>query len=306
MTLPLYPRDFVGYAGAPPDPRWPGGARLAVNFVVNLEEGGERCVLHGDPTSEIRLTDLALSAPAVGRRDLLVESAYEYGTRVGFWRIIEAFGERRLPFTTYAVGMAMERTPQIVEALCALGCDFVDHGWRWLDYAHVEEDVEREHMERGIETISRMTGKPPLGWYIGTPSERTRAMRVKRGGFLFDSDDYSDELPFWTRVGGKAHLVIPHTLDNNDTRLARGLGWGQAEDFTRALSEEFEALYEEGARRPRLMTIAVHARLIGKPARMMHFRRFLDELLARPGVWFCRREEIARHWIEHHPAEAPS
>jgi peptidoglycan/xylan/chitin deacetylase (PgdA/CDA1 family) len=302
MEPARYPRDFVGYAGSPPDPRWPGGARLAVNFVVNLEEGGERCVLHGDAASEVRLTDLALSAP-VKRRDLLVESAYEYGTRVGFWRLIEAFAERRVPFTTYAVGMAMERNPRIVEALCRLGCDFVDHGWRWFDYAEVNEAVEREHMELSLAAFRRLTGAEPAGWYLGTPSERTRPMRVARGGFLYDSDDYSDELPHWVRVGGRPHLIVPHTLDMNDTRLARGLGWGQADDFTRALRDEFDALYEEGARRPRMMTIGVHARLVGKPARMMHFRRFLDEAMRRPGVWFCRRVEIARHWMTHHPPE---
>ncbi len=300
-TQTLYPRDLVGYAGRPPHPRWPGGARLAVNFVVNLEEGGERCILHGDATSEVRLTDLALSSPRVGTRDLLVESAYDYGARVGIWRVLDAFAERQLPLTAYCVGMAMERTPHIVEALCRLGCDFVDHGWRWFDYAAVDEDTERAQMAQSIETITRMTGGRPLGWYIGTPSERTRAMRVGEGGFLYDSDDYSDELPYWTEVGGRPHLIIPHTLDDNDTRLARGLGWGHADDFTRSLRDNFDALYEEGARSPRMMTIAVHARLIGKPARAMYFRRFLDHVLAQPDVWICRREEIARHWLRNHP-----
>lgn len=296
-----YPRDLVGYAGRPPDPQWPGGARLAVNFVLNLEEGGERSVLHGDATSEVRLTDLALSSPLVGRRDLLAESVYDYGARVGVWRLIEAFAERGIPFTVYTVGMAMERVPHIVDRLCRLNCDFVDHGWRWFDYAAVDEATERAHMARSIATIERMTGRRPVGWYLGTPSERTRPMRVGEGGFLYDSDDYADELPYWTTVDGRPHLIIPHTLDDNDTRLARGLGWGQADDFTRSLRDNFDALYEEGARAPKMMTIAFHARLAGKPGRAMYVRRFLDEVLKKPDVWICRREEIARHWIAQHP-----
>jgi allantoinase len=302
---PLYPRDLVGYSGQPPHLRWPGGARLAINFVLNIEEGGERSILHGDAMSEVRLTDLSLSDPVVGKRDLLVESAYDYGARVGVWRLIETFSERRIPFTVYAVGMAMERTPHIVEALCSLGCDFVDHGWRWLDYSCVDEKTERAHMLQSIATITRMTGRRPLGWYLGTPSERTREMRVAEGGFLYDSDDYADELPYWTEVGGRPHLIIPHTLDDNDTRLARGLGWSHADDFTRSLRENFEALHEEGARGPRMMTIAVHARLAGKPARAMHFRRLLDFILTQPYVWICRREDIARHWLNYHsPTDA--
>jgi allantoinase len=293
-----YPRDLVGYAGRPPDPRWPGGARVAINLVVNLEEGGERSILHGDATAEARLTDLAPAPPLVGARDLNMESAYEYGSRVGIWRIIRLFAERGIPFTTYAVGMAMERTPRVVEALAAAGCDWVDHGYRWFDYAAVDEATEREHMQRGLDLFRRMLGQRPEGFYIGTPSLRTRPMRVAEGGFLYDSDDYSDDLPHWLTVSGKKHLVIPHTLTLNDTRLARGLGWGQASDFTATLIDAFDARYAEGNA---LMTVALHARLIGLPERMMHFRHFLDHVARHDRVWIARRGEIARHWMTEHP-----
>lgn len=302
MALPAqaaYPRDLVGHAGAPPDPRWPGGARVAINFVVNHEEGGERSILHGDATAEARLTDLAPAPPLVGARDLNMESAYEYGARVGIWRVLKLFAERRIPFTTYAVGMAMERTPRVVDALAATGCDWVDHGYRWFDYAQVDEATEREHMERGLEVFQRMLGTRPEGWYIGTPSLRTRPMRVAAGGFLYDSDDYSDDLPHWISVDGTKHLLIPHTLTLNDTRLARGLGWGQADDFTRTLIDAFDARYAEGKA---LMTVALHARLIGQPERMMHFARFVDHVARHDRVWIARRGEIARHWMAEHPA----
>lgn len=293
-----YPRDLVGYAGSPPDPRWPGGARVALNFVINHEEGGERSILHGDATAESRLTDLAPAPPLVGMRDLTMESAYEYGARVGIWRVLKLFAERGIPFTTYAVGMAMERNPRVVEALAATGCDWVDHGYRWFDYAKVDEATERAHMEQGLAVFRRMTGATPPGWYIGTPSLCTRAMRVAAGGFIYDSDDYSDDLPHWVQVDGRAHLVVPHTLDLNDTRLARGLGWGQARDFTETLIDAFDARHAEGGA---MMTVALHPRLIGKPERMMHFARFLDHVMRHDRVWIARRIEIARHWIATHP-----
>ncbi len=305
--IPDHPaRDFCGYAGRPPRVRWPGGARLAVNFVVNLEEGGERNLLYGDATSENRLSDVLMPAPLVGTRDLTVESAYEYGTRVGLWRVLRLFRERSMPFTAYAVGLALENSPHAAEALVAAGCDFVDHGWRWFDYAALEEATEREHMARSLDAFLRLTGERPLGWYIGTPSLTTRAMRVAEGGFLYDSDAYNDDLPYWTHDYGPPHLIIPHTLDANDTRLARGLGWGQAGDFTAFLKDEFDALYAEADDAPKMMTVAVHLRLIGKPARAMHFGRFLDYVMGHDDVWIARRVEIARHWIEHHPPERAS
>ena len=296
-----YPRDLIGYADKPPNPRWPGGARIAVNFVLNYEEGGERSVLHGDRASETRLADLATSYPVQGGRDLNMESAYEYGSRIGFWRLLRIIAERQVPLTIYAVGMAFERNPHAAEAVARYGCDIVDHGWRWLDYNGIEEAIEREHIRLSVETIRRLTGTRPIGWYVGTPSANTRRLIIEEGGFLYDSDAYNDELPYWVHNYGRPHLIIPHTLDHNDTRLARGLGWGQAEDFFVSLRDDFDALYREGSETPRMMTVAVHCRLAGKPARAAAFGRFIEHVLCHDHVWICRRNEIAEHWRQHHP-----
>jgi allantoinase len=296
-----YPRNLVGYADKLPDPRWPGGARIAVNFVLNYEEGGERNVLHGDKVSETRLADLVVPAPIEGARDLNMESAYEYGSRIGFWRLMRLFAERQVPLTIYAVGMALERNPRAAEAMARHGCDIVDHGWRWLDYHGVDEATEREHIRLSVETIRRLFGTRPVGWYIGTPSANTRRLVVEEGGFLYDSDAYNDELPYWTNEQGRPHLIIPHTLDDNDTRLARGLGWAQAQDFFISLRDNFNALYDEGTKTPKLMTVALHCRLAGKPARAAAFARFIDYVLRHDKVWICRRNEIAEHWRRYHP-----
>ncbi|HUK07952.1 MAG TPA: allantoinase PuuE [Stellaceae bacterium] len=296
-----YPRDLIGYAEKPPQARWPGGARLALNFVLNYEEGGERSILHGDKTSETRLSDLAATAPIVGGRDLNMESAYEYGSRVGFWRLLRVFAERQVPFTTYAVATALERNPRVAEALVRCGCDVADHGWRWIDYQGIDEATEREHIRMSVEAIQRLTGSRPVGWYVGTPSANTRRLIVEEGGFLYDSDAYNDELPYWTHDYGRPHLIVPHTLDDNDTRLARGLGWNQAGDFFVSLRDNFDALYREGADTPKMMTAAVHCRLAGKPSRAVAFAQFVDYALRHDRVWVCRREEIARHWRQHHP-----
>ena len=302
-----YPRDLVGYASRPPDPRWPGQARLAVNFVLNYEEGGERSILHGDGESETRLTDLAAGAPLRNARDLNMESAYEYGARVGFWRLLRIFADRKVPFTAYAVGMALERNPRAAEAMAQAGCDFVDHGWRWIDYHGVDEATEREHIARSVDAIRRLTGSRPLGWYVGTPSPNTRRLVVEEGGFLYDSDAYNDELPYWNHEHGRLHLIIPHTLEDNDTRLARGLGWGQAGDFLTSLRDNFDALYTEGGTQPRMMTVALHCRLAGKPGRAAAFARFVDHVQRHDRVWVCRRLDIAHHWRDHHsPTERAS
>src|SRR5215472_1099222 len=296
-----YPRDLLGYADSPPDPRWPGGARVAINFVLNYEEGGERSILHGDLESETRLSDLAAAAPLQDARDLNMESAYEYGARVGVWRLLQIFRERCVPFTVYAVGMALERNPKAAGAMAAAGADFLDHGWRWINYQAVDEATEREHMARSVEVIRRLTGNRPLGWYVGTPGPNTRRLVVEEGGFLYDSDAYNDELPYWNYQHGRPHLIIPHTLEDNDTRLARGLGWGQARDFLTSLTDNFDALYAAALEQPRMMTVAVHCRLAGKPSRAAAFSRFIDHVLRHDRVWICRRLEIARHWREHHP-----
>jgi len=296
-----YPRDLVGYANHPPNPCWPGNARLAVNFALNYEEGGERSVLHGDEFSETRLADLFALAPVRGGRDLNIESAYEYGSRLGFWRLMRVFADRQVPCSVYAVGMALERNPKAVEAMVRQGCDIVDHGWRWIDYHGIDEATERAHLLRSVETISRLTGTRPIGWYVGTPSENTRRLVVEEGGFLYDSDAYNDELPYWTHAYGRPHLIIPHTLDDNDTRLARGLGWGQAGDLFVSLRDNFDARYREGAETPKMMTVAVHCRLAGKPARAAALARFVDYVLRCDKVWICRRNEIAGHWRRYHP-----
>lgn len=301
-----YPRDLVGYADKPPDPRWPGGARLAVNFVLNYEEGGERTVLDGDKASETRLADLFAAAPVLGGRDLNMESAYEYGSRIGFWRLMRVFAERQVPFTVYAVAMALERNAAVAEAMARQGCDIVDHGWRWIDYQGVDEATEREHIRISIETIQRHTGIRPIGWYVGTPSANTRRLVVEEGGFLYDSDAYNDELPYWTYDYDRPHLIIPHTLDDNDTRLARGLGWGQAGDFFVSLRDNFDVLYGEGAKTPKMMTVAVHCRLAGKPARAAALADFVDHVLRHDKVWICRRNEIAQHWRQHYPPSGGS
>jgi peptidoglycan/xylan/chitin deacetylase (PgdA/CDA1 family) len=231
-----------------------------------------------------------------------MESAYEYGSRVGFWRLMRVFAERQVIPTIYAVGMALERNPQAAETMARQGCDVVDHGWRWLDYHGIDEATEREHIRLSVETIQRLTGTRPIGWYIGTPSANTRRLVVEEGGFLYDSDAYNDELPYWTYDYGRPHLIIPHTLDDNDTRLARGLGWGQAEDFFVSLRDNFDALHREGEQTPKIMTVALHCRLAGKPARAAAFARFVDHILRYDQVWICRRNEIAEHWWGQNPA----
>lgn len=297
-------REFVGYAGRPPDPAWPGAARLAVNLVLNYEEGAEYSLAEGDPIAESVLSDLAVGPPIEGGRNLNIESLYEYGSRVGFWRILQLFEERGLPFTVNAVGRALELNPRAAEAIAATKADVQSHGWRWIDYHVVPEEVEREHMARCVETIERLTGAPPLGWYTGRPSPNTRRLVVEHGGFLYDSDAYNDDLPYWTRDYGRPHLVVPYSLDCNDSRCARNQGFDHADDFFVFMRDVFDWLYAEGERTPRMMSIGLHCRLIGRPGRIAGLARFLDYLMAHDRVWICRRIEIARHWIEHHPPGA--
>jgi putative urate catabolism protein len=302
MTHPVpYPRDLIGYAGQPPHPAWPGGARIAVSVVLNYEEGGEYCVLHGDAHSESVLTDLGAVTPLQGERDLLVESHFEYGSRVGFWEIMRLLRGRGVDATIYAVGMALERNPAAAAAIAESGFEVACHGQRWIDYHAVPEDVERADIARNIEIVTRMIGRRPRGWYTGRTSPNTRRLVVEAGGFLYDSDAYNDDLPYWTRVAGKDHLIVPYSLDNNDSRLSRAQGLAHGEDFFVYCRDAFDWLYRIGGEgRPRMMSIGLHNRLIGRPGRIGALDRLLDHIQRHKGVWLCNRAAIAEHWIAHH------
>ena len=299
-----YPRDLLGYGPTPPNARWPGNARVAVQFVVNYEEGGENCILHGDPASEAFLSEIVGARPLLGRRHLSMESIYEYGSRVGVWRLFELFRERQVPLTVFAVAMALQRNPAVADAALANGFEICSHGYRWIDYQQVPEPVEREHLQRAVEIIRRLTGERPLGWYTGRTSPNTRRLVVEEGGFLYDADDYSDDLPFWTEVGAQPHLVVPYTLDANDMRFATPQGFNSGEQFFHYLRDAFDVLYAEGARTPRLMSVGLHCRLAGRPGRFAALARFLDHVLAHDEVWCGRRIDVARHWREYHPHAA--
>ena len=294
-------RDLIGYGAEPPHPRWPGNARIAVNFVVNYEEGAEYSLLNGDNRPETILSEVGAAPPVLGLRDLNMESLYEYGARAGVWRTLRAFQERGVIPTCYAVGLALEHNPRVAEAIAATGCDVVAHGWRWIDYGEIEEAVERDHIRRCVEVIARMTGRRPVGWYTGRPSLNTRRLVVEEGGFLYDGDAYADDLPYWVTVGKRAHLIVPHSFDNNDSRMARNQDLSTGEMFFQYLKDAFDALYAEGADAPKMMTISTHCRLIGRPGRIGGLTRFLDYVLKHDRVWLCRREEIARHWRQHFP-----
>ena len=296
-----YPRDLIGYGSHPPHPHWPQDARVAVSVVLNYEEGGEYCVLHGDAHSEFVLTDVG-SGPLQNARDLNVESTFEYGSRVGFWEIMRLLREYGVDATIYAVGMALERNPEAAAAIVQSGFEVACHGQRWIDYHAVPEDVERADMLRNIEIITRMIGRRPLGWYTGRPSANTRRLVVEVGGFLYDSDAYNDDLPYWTEVCGRRHLVIPHTFDANDSRLQRGGDFSTGEDFFAYCRDAFDWLYRQGSEgRPRMMTISLHSRIIGRPGRIGALARILEHIRRHEGVWLCNRAAIAQHWIKHHP-----
>ena len=298
-----YPRDLIGYGPRPPDPAWPGGARLAVQIVLNYEEGGENTILHGDPASEAFLSEMVGAAPRPGVRHMSMESVYEYGSRVGVWRLLKLFESRGIPLTLFAVAMALERNPAVADRAMALGHEVCSHGYRWIDYQDIPEETEREHLQKAIEIIERLTGQRPLGWYTGRTSPNTRRLVVEEGGFLYDADDYSDELPFWTEVAGVRHLVVPYTLDVNDMRFATLQGFNSGDQFYAYLKDSFDILYAEGARSPRMMSVGLHCRLAGRPGRIAALARFLDYAREHDKVWFCRRIDIARHWHEKH---APS
>lgn len=301
MSAGAYPRDMIGYGPNAPDACWPGGARVAVQFVMNYEEGGENAVLHGDPASEIFLSEIVGALPFVGARHMSMESIYEYGSRVGVWRILDAFRERGLPLTVFAVAMALQRNPKVAEVALKDGHEFCSHGLRWINYHGVPEDVERAHMAHAIEIQTEICGERPLGWYTGRTSENTRRLVAEEGGFLYDADDYSDDLPFWSRMVEKPHLVVPYTLDANDMRFCTPQGFNTGEDFFRYLRDSFDALYAEGEKTPRMMSVGLHCRIVGRPGRIGALTRFLDHVLAHDKVWVARRVDIARHWAAEHP-----
>lgn len=302
---PDYPRDLAGYGRHPPFADWPGAARIAVQFVLNLEEGGENCVLHGDAGSEQFLSEI-VGAAAYPARHMSMESIYEFGSRVGAWRILREFERRDLPLTVFGVAMAMARNPELTAACLERGHEIASHGWRWIHYQDMPIEQEREHLRRAVELHTALTGAPPLGWYTGRDSPNTRRLVAEHGGFLYDADYYGDELPFWMEVevadGARVpHLIVPYTLDANDMRFATPQGFNTATQFFDYLRDSFDVLYAEGADTPRMMSIGMHARLLGRPGRFAALQRFLDHVARHERVWVCRRVDIARHWRERHP-----
>jgi putative urate catabolism protein len=300
-----YPRDMKGYGRHPPHARWPGQARIAVQFVLNYEEGGENAVLHGDAGSEQFLSEMfnPASYPA---RHLSMESIYEYGSRAGVWRILREFEKRGLPLTVFGVGMALQRHPELTCAFVEMGHEIAAHGWRWIHYQDADEALELEHMQRCVQAIEQLTGARPAGWYTGRDSPNTRRLLMDHGGFEYDSDYYGDDLPFWMKVAKSdgavvPHLVVPYTLDTNDMRFSLPQGFAQAEDFFVYLRDSFDALYAEGEDAPKMMSVGMHCRLLGRPGRIVALQKFLDHIARHERVWVCRRIDIARHWKATHP-----
>jgi putative urate catabolism protein len=311
-----YVRDLIGYGARPPHPRWPGGARIALQFVLNHEEGAENCVLDGDPASETFLSEI-IGAQPFPMRHMSMESLYEYGSRAGLWRVLRAFEQRRLPLTVFAAARALQRHPDAAAAYRELGHEIAGHGLRWISYQLIDEATERAHLAQAAALLKEITGNAPLGWYTGRDSPNTRRLVVEHGGFLYDSDSYADDLPYWASVTVEAeggtrvvpHLVVPYTLDTNDMRFAAAQGFNSGTQFFDYLRDAFDVLYREGDPEgldaPKMLSIGLHARIVGRPARMGSLERFLDYVLALEHVWICRRVDIARHWLTTHPARLP-
>ncbi|MDY6808917.1 MAG: allantoinase PuuE [Actinomycetota bacterium] len=300
-----YPRDMIGYGATPPDPQWPGGAKIAVQFVLNYEEGSENNVLENDRSSETFLSEM-IGAQAFPNRHMSMESLYEYGSRAGVWRILRAFSRRGLPLTIFAVAQAMARNPEAAAAFVERGDEIACHGYRWLSYQLVDTHIEREHMQAGIELLTEITGQRPRGWYTGRDSPNTRQLVVEQGGFVYDSDSYADDLPYWVKVRRGAdlvdHLVVPYTLDTNDMRFASPGGFPSGEQFFTHLRDAFDVLYREGVEgAPKMLSVGLHCRLVGRPARLAALERFLDHIQSHEGVWITRRIDIAEHWRSVHP-----
>lgn len=299
-----YPRDLIGYGSQVPHANWPNKARIAVQVVLNYEEGGENCVLHGDAAAETFLSEI-VSAPHVEDRHISMESIYEYGSRAGVWRLLKLFKKYDIPVTIFAVAMALERHPDVAKAFVEAGHEIASHGLRWINYQHIDKQTEREHMQKAIEIIQALTGKKPKGWYTGRTSPNTAALVVENGTFLYDADDYSDDLPFYSIKEGKPQLIVPYTLDVNDMRFAAVQGFNAGDQFYNYLKDAFDTLYEEGdpqgENAPKMMSIGLHCRLIGRPGRIKALARLLKYARSHEQVWFATREQIAEHWLKTHP-----
>ena len=300
-TADCYPRNLVGYGKTPPDPKWPGDARLAISFVLNVEEGGENTLLNGDAGSETYLHEIPGGQPLMGMRNTNVESMYDYGARAGFWRVLRLFEQRGLKFTAYAVARALELNPEAGKAMVEAGHEVASHGYRWIDYQYMAPELEREHIRKAVAITERVCGTRPLGIYVGRTSPNSRALIIEEGGFLYDSDAYDDDLPHWQVHGGKPHLVIPYTLDNNDMKYAVAPGFTAPDGFFQYLKDAVDMLRQEGETQPKMMSVGLHCRLVGRPGRALALARFLDYVAGLDDVWVARRVDIAKHWIEHHP-----
>ena len=297
-----YPRDLVGYGSTPPDPEWPGGARIAVQFVLNFEEGGENCVLHGDSHSEIFLSEI-IGAQPYPDRHLSMESIYEYGSRAGFWRLHRLFTEKQLPLTVFGVTMAMQRHPDAVQAMMDAGWEIASHAMRWIHYQDMDIDTERKQIDEAILLHQSLTGSKPAGWYTGRTSPNTLQLIAERDDILYCADSYADDLPYYDRHYGKPLLMVPYTLDTNDMRFATPQGFNSGEQFYQYLKDAFDVLYEEGATQPKMLSIGLHCRIVGRPARLAALKRFIEYMQSYDKVWVATREDIARHWKTHFPAD---
>ena len=293
------PRNMIGYGSKDKKIKWPNNARIAVQIVLNYEEGAENCVFNGDKQSEVFLSEIIGAQPVKGRH-INMESLYEYGSRRGFWRLHKIFKEKNIPITIFGVGMALAKNPQICKALMSSNYEVASHGWRWIDYQYIKKSEEKKHMKMAIETQKKIFGKRPLGWYTGRCSPNTRDLVFEDGGFLYDSDSYSDDLPYWETRNNKRQLIIPYTLDNNDMRFATNQGFNTGDHFYNYLKDSFDALYEEGKTHPKMMSVGLHCRIIGKPGRIQALKKFLDYIKKQKNVWICKRVDIAKHWIKNY------
>ena len=292
-------RDLIGYGSNLPKVEWPNKARIAVQIVLNYEEGAENCVLNGDKNSEVFLSEIIGAQPIKGRH-MNMESLYEYGSRVGFWRLHNLFQEKKIPITIFGVGMALEKNPEICKAIIEADYEVASHGWRWIDYQNIKKSEEKKHMQLAIKAHTKIFGKRPDGWYAGRCSPNTRDLVMEDGGFLYDSDSYSDDLPFWESRNKKKQLIIPYTLDNNDMRFATNQGFNTGDHFYSYLKDSFDALYEEGRTNPKMMSVGLHCRIIGKPGRIQSLKKFLDYIIKHEDIWICKRVDIAKHWIKNY------